>query len=126
MRDLPIKLLPDVKLNRLTLSPDFEYYNATLQRVIVFLLTHKLTAADGSSYSGWDITRRYTTGALSNMLAELDDVAAEMIRAEVSDGVSYINNIDITGQLVGNNAVVRVSVELLDGSKEEGQFTLNE
>lgn len=126
MRDLPIKLIPNTRLSKLTLSPDFEYYSAELQRVIVFILTHKLFAADGSSYSGWDIARRYTTGSFNTMLSELDKVAEEMLRAEVGEGLSYINSIDVTGQLNGNTANIQVVVGLLDGSKEEGQFTLNE
>lgn len=126
MRDLPIKLIPDVRLSKLTLSPDFEYYSENLQRVIVYIMTHKLFATDGVSYSGWDIARRYTTGSFNSMLSELDKVAEDMLRSEVDEGMSYINSIDITGQLSGNTANIRVTVELLDGSKEEGQFTLNE
>lgn len=126
MRDLPINLIPNTKLSKLVLSPDFYNYNPELQRVVVYILTHKQLNDDGNSYSGWDILRRYTTGSVDAMVAELDDIAAELLRDEVAENDSHINRIDIAGQLVGRDIKITVTVELIDGTTEEGRFTLNE
>ena len=126
MRDLPIKLPTNTGLSKLVLSPDFSNYSPALQRVVVYILTHKQMNEAGHTYSGWDMLRRYTPGGFEQLIAELDDIAAELLLSEVSEGTSYINRIDVTGQLIGNSAKISITVELLDGAMEEGQFTINE
>lgn len=126
MRDLPIKLPANTGLSKLVLSPDFSNYSPELQRVVVYIMTHKQLDESGHSYSGWDMLRRYTTGSVEQLVVDLDAIAAEMLRTEVSEDKSYINRIDIAGQVIGNSAKINITVEFLDGTTEEGQFTINE
>lgn len=126
MRDLPINLIPDSRLSKLTLAPDFNNYNPELQRVVVYMLTHRQIDEQGNSFAGWDILRRYTTGALDALVSELDHIAAGLLREEVAAGESYINRIDIYGQLVNASVKITITIELLDGTTEEGSFVLNE
>lgn len=125
LMDIPLTLPADKSLTKLQLNIDGAKYSDTMQRVVVFMLTHPTDVGEDTLVTGYELVSGHNVGGFRAMLDKLDAIALEFIRGESEEEQPVVESIDVAGDVVGASARIKITVRSLNGDVEESELSIN-
>jgi hypothetical protein len=102
----------------MTIFPEFDGYDESVQRAVVAGLLHGTSDNPG----GISIVGRYTTAAHEALSAEIQE-RMQLLRDEAD---SDIREVSVTSELNGTAVTLHIAVTKTDGTVTSGDYILHE